>query len=64
MEQVEWTWCAWCDEPVEDATEVNGIPFHWICLKQRLDARRQEAREARGGRQKPATSDRRLRRVR
>ena len=36
----EFTWCAWCDEPVEHPTYVREIPFHWLCLKKPMAALR------------------------
>jgi hypothetical protein len=35
-------WCAWCSEPVETPTKLNDVPFHWLCLKRRMDALKEE----------------------
>ena len=35
----------WCDEPVEHPTYVREIPFHWVCLKERMAALRLVADE-------------------
>jgi hypothetical protein len=55
MEQLFW--CAWCDEPVEEApTTVNELPFHWRCLKRRMQARREE-RKARPKKRTPRSKE-------
>ena len=45
-------WCAWCDEPVDEPTTLNSLPFHWLCLKRRMQARREE-RDPRARPRKP-----------
>ena len=52
--------CAWCSEPVAgNPTCVNGVPFHWTCLRQRRLALRAERKPRRD-----LTSARPIRRAR
>jgi hypothetical protein len=54
--------CAWCSQPVETPTTVNDVPFHWACLKRRMQALKEE-KDA-GRESKKLTTRAAIRRVR
>jgi hypothetical protein len=41
------TLCVWCSRETAFATTVNGVSYHWICLKRRAAARRERLRAPR-----------------
>ena len=39
--------CAWCNDEVGEPTTLNGVAFHWICLKRRMAVVHDEAQDRR-----------------
>jgi hypothetical protein len=50
--------CACCHQLAEQATELHGVPYHWLCLKKRMDAIRRIAANARQAQSSASSSDR------
>ena len=57
--------CAWCEEPViEMPTTLHGVPYHWLCVKQRMILAREQvaaARRRRAAREDGSVALRRIR---
>jgi hypothetical protein len=28
--------CAWCHGETGELTRLNGVPYHWLCVKRRM----------------------------
>jgi hypothetical protein len=42
------TVCAWCSRDTDSATTVNGVAYHWTCLKRRAATLRDGVKSRRG----------------
>lgn len=41
------TVCVWCSRETEFATTVNGVSYHWTCLKRRAATLREATKSRR-----------------